>query len=249
MSDSEPYVHYEFWHSHYCEKTRWALDLKGAPYRPKLLVPVQHALPMILRTGQRQVPVLAGRGVRIAGSTAILEHLEAAWPDPPLFPRAPALRAEVDEAMGWFDRKLGPGIRRAFFYRLMPHTALLNDIMARPAGPIGRAIYTATTPLNKLIMRKAMGIDAAGAERGEDITRQALERLAALGDGYLVGDRFTAADLTAAALLYPLSGSPDAPHLPPDRPADLSEWLDGWRAHPGTAWVRRIYAEHRRPPA
>lgn len=244
---SEPFIHYEFWHSHYCEKSRWALDLKRVPYRPRLLVPVHHAPIMLLATGQRQVPAIKGRGVTIAGSTAILHHLETIAPDPPLFPEDPAQRAEVEACIDWFDRKVGPGIRRAAFFYLLPDGERLNDIMARAYGGFGRALYRLSTPLNRLIMRKAMAVTAEGAERGRDITVQALERVAAAGEGYLVGDRFTAADLTAASLLYPLAEPPQGPRWPTSRPPEMQAWIDALAEHPGVAWIRRIYAQHRTP--
>lgn len=247
LAPTEPWIHYEFWHSHYCEKSRWALDLKGVPYRPRVLVPVHHVPIMYLATGQRQVPAIKRGGTTITGSTAILEHLDEVAPDPPLFPSDPALRAAVDAEIDWFDRKLGPGLRRAGFFDMLRDRRYLNGIMARPYGGFGRALYTLATPINKAIFRVSMQVDAAGAERGRDITRQALERLAAAGDGYLVGDRFTAADLTAAALLYILAGPPEAPQWPADRPASMQGWIDTLADHPGCDWVRRIYREHRHP--
>jgi len=179
--------------------------------------------------------------------SAILEHLERIAPDPPLFPAEPDLRAEVDARIAWFDRKVAPGIRRAAFFYLLPDSRRLNAIMARPYGRFGRLVYALGTPIQRRIMRSAMKVDAEGAERGLDMTRQAFEQVAAAGDGYLVGDRFTAADLTAAALLYPLVGPAEGPQWPGDRPPDLQAWIDAYVDHPGAAWVRRIYREHRRP--
>jgi glutathione S-transferase len=44
---------------------------------------------------KRQVPVLIHGDVEIFDSTQIFEYLEDAWPDPPLWPEAPARRAEA----------------------------------------------------------------------------------------------------------------------------------------------------------
>ena len=55
-------------------------------------------------SGQPLVPVLdAGGGEVVADSMAILAWLEAARPDPPLWPRDPARRAEVDVFVDWFN--------------------------------------------------------------------------------------------------------------------------------------------------
>jgi glutathione S-transferase len=54
-------------------------------------------------SGQGLVPVLDEDGRIVADSTRILRHLEELHPDPPLFPRDPARRAELDVFLEWFD--------------------------------------------------------------------------------------------------------------------------------------------------
>jgi glutathione S-transferase len=93
----------------------------------------------------------------------------------------------------------------------------------------------------------------AGSERAAERARQrllaALDRLEAeLGDSdYLVGDRFTVADLTAAALFYPLV-------LPPEGPQVMETPAPGWEAFRsplkqrlGYRWVAEMYRRHRKP--
>lgn len=55
-------------------------------------------------SGQPLVPVLVDGEHVVADSTAILEHLEERCPDPPLYPRDPARRAEVRVFVDWFNR-------------------------------------------------------------------------------------------------------------------------------------------------
>jgi glutathione S-transferase len=66
--------------------------------------------PVVEVSGQGLVPVLVDGGEVIPDSVRILRHLEARWPDPPLFPREPAHRAELDVFLDWFNRvwKLAP---------------------------------------------------------------------------------------------------------------------------------------------
>jgi glutathione S-transferase len=54
-------------------------------------------------SGQELVPVLEQDGLVIPDSTAILRHLEELQPDPPLWPREPARRAEADVFVDWFN--------------------------------------------------------------------------------------------------------------------------------------------------
>jgi glutathione S-transferase len=55
-------------------------------------------------SGQPLVPVLIDDGQVVADSTAILRYLESHVPEPPLFPRDRARRAEVDVFLDWFNR-------------------------------------------------------------------------------------------------------------------------------------------------
>ena len=54
-------------------------------------------------SGQPLVPVIVDGGEVIADSTRILRHLEARYPDPPIFPSDPAARAQIDVFLEWFD--------------------------------------------------------------------------------------------------------------------------------------------------
>lgn len=76
------------------------------------------------------------------------------------------------------------------------------------------------------------------------------ERLA--GSDYLVGGRFTRADLTAAALLAPLTWPaehdftfPPLSMLPPR----LRRFRDAIEDRPVRDWSLSLYTEHRRPAA
>jgi len=55
-------------------------------------------------SGQGLVPVIDDDGTVVADSAAILEYLEARYPDPPLYPRDEARRAEAVLLIDWFNR-------------------------------------------------------------------------------------------------------------------------------------------------
>ena len=77
------------------------------------------------------------------------------------------------------------------------------------------------------------------------IDRLDAELAKADGD-YLVGDHFTVADLTAAALFYPLVGPEEGP-LPPNQltPPAFERFREGMSHRPGYAWVEETYRRHR----
>jgi glutathione S-transferase len=55
-------------------------------------------------SGQPLVPVLVHEGLVIADSTVILRYLDDLQPEPPLFPRDEARRAELEVFLDWFNR-------------------------------------------------------------------------------------------------------------------------------------------------
>ena len=63
--------------------------------------------------------------------------------------------------------------------------------------------------------------------------------------GYLVGDRFSVADLTAASLFTPLIAPPYRPYMPATFPAALQPLRDELTARPGGRWIHEMYVRHR----
>jgi glutathione S-transferase len=88
------------------------------------------------------------------------------------------------------------------------------------------------------------------AERAREKVIAALDRLEEeLGDrDYLVGDRFTVADLTAAALFYPLVLPPQvsASGKIGQMPEPYERFRSSLRERRGYRWVEEIFRRHRR---
>lgn len=241
-------VLWQFRFSHYNEKARWALDFKGIPHVRRSLLPGLHVPRILWMTGQKSLPVLIINGHTIHDSTRIISALEEYKPDPPLYPKAPDARRRALELEEWFDEELGPHIRRTFFYQVLPHSDAAAAAITIGTSAAARAAYRAIFPAIRAVMRMDMGIDAVSAERGREATQIALERVAAerQPSGYLVGDQFSVADLTAAALLSPLVGPPEFPYQPP---LPLGPEVELYRSemapHPGFSWAREMYRRHR----
>jgi glutathione S-transferase len=87
--------------------------------------------PVIEVSGQGLVPVLVDGDEVIPDSVRILRHLEAKWPDPPLFPREAARRAELDLFLDWFNEvwKLAPNTIEEELERERPD----EEVVARHA--------------------------------------------------------------------------------------------------------------------
>ena len=242
-----PVLH-QFQFSHYNEKGRWALDFKNVAHVRHSLMPGPHMIQTMRLSRQKSVPVLALDGNVIAGSAQIIDALEKRFPEPALYPTAIAEQRQALELQKWFDGEVGAEIRRAFFFDVLPGSKYAAELFIIGRGKLTKTIYRTLFPGIRAVMMKDMKIDAPGAARGVERTREALDLVAksAAASGYLVGDRFTVADLTAAALLSPAVMPPQFPYAVPEpRSEGLRRWLSRWSDHPGAAWVSEIYRKHR----
>lgn len=246
-------VLYQFPVSHYCEKARWALDFKHVDYTCRNLLPLFHMPVIFRRTRQNKVPVLKLDGRYIAGSANIIQTLDERFPSAPgLYPEDEAARESALEWAAFADKEIGPHLRRTAYFHLLDHSRLMFDILTEGQGRIGRMAFRTSQPVVIRAMKEGMGITQRGFDRSLERLTEALDRL----DGrlsesaYLVGDRFTVADLTVAALLAPLALPPEAPfQFPGDMPEDLQHFTDSFADRPTIGWVRTMYQKHRAPSA
>jgi glutathione S-transferase len=84
------------------ERVALALAHKGLAVE-SIVIDYADRSPVIEVSGQGLVPVIEDRGTVVADSTRILRHLEERYPEPPLFPRDAARRAELDVFLEWFN--------------------------------------------------------------------------------------------------------------------------------------------------
>jgi glutathione S-transferase len=96
--------------------------------------------PVVEASGQELVPVLLDGDETIVDSTAIIEHLERRFPEPPLFAADEARRAEVDVFVDWFNRlwKRPPNLIAAELERAEPDLAKVNRWSAQMAAALDR---------------------------------------------------------------------------------------------------------------
>jgi len=234
--------------SHYNEKARWALDYKGVAHVRKAPPPMMHTLVAYAMTRSPTFPILAMNGQRIGDSTRIIEALERRYPEPPLYPSDEAERRRALDLEDFFDVELGPHIRRALFSEVTRDSDALALAAAPRAGRRAHRMWRATAPAAAPVLRMRYGIKPDTAEVGRAKTTAALDRVSSeLGpSGYLVGDGFTVADLTAAALLMPLVRPPESEYLPAGPwPAAVDEWRESESSHPAFQWVEEMYRRHR----
>ena len=241
------------WHftfSHFAEKARWAFDWKGIPHVRRALLPGAHYPRVWWLSGQGMVPVLRLDGRVVADSTAIIAALEHWRPEPALYPRDAAERRRALALEEFFDEELGHYLRR-FFMALgfaEPDGARLGAaVFASGHGAAASATVRLGYPLMRRFLCWRFDITAASAAFARGKVLAALDRVEAelQPSGYLVGDRFSVADLTAAALLWPLVDPPDFPYPAPLPPTAAFRRALGDR--PALHWVAEMYRRHRAP--
>jgi glutathione S-transferase len=180
----------ELYPSPFSERLRWVLDVKGLSYARTPYVPLASEDDHARRTGIRTAPVLIADGEVIGDSDRSVDWLEAKHPSPALIPADPRRRAQVRTWELYATEVLAPAARLVM---------------------IGRLRAMNVQPLADHFAAKYHWNEAEEA-RVDRVLRTALPELAAAvaAAPYLVGDGFTRADLTVAAMLTPTLG------LPPD---------------------------------
>jgi glutathione S-transferase len=240
--------------SHYSEKVRWALDYKGVEHERKAPPPGPHMVVALVKSrgASKTFPLLDLDGRTYSDSTDIVAALEDRWPEPPLYPADPGERRRALELEDFFDEEVGPCTRLYAWHEITrdPEIAarVLSDEMPAPLQRAAR--FTVPVAAGFLQLRYGVKSDDAAAKARVKI-EEAFDRLdAELGDGeYLVGDAFTVADLTAAALLYPVVLPPEGPPLP-DPPVAYHEFQAEFADRRGFKYVEEMFARHRkRAPA
>ena len=239
------------WHiplSHYNEKVRWALDYKGITHRRRVLGP-DYLIRAWRATGQGKLPILWLNGRAIADSTRIIAALEERYPEPPLYPRHPAERQRALALEDELDETLGPALRAAIvtpLFQKHPDVALRVLTTGMP-----EKAYGTLRPLLRvfpLYYRFRHKISEANLEKDRAVVAAALDRIEQerQGRAFLVGDAFTVADLTAAALLGALLQPPEIQY---PLQVELPSYLQAYRApllrHPAAQWATDIYRLHR----
>jgi glutathione S-transferase len=240
------------WHielSHYNEKARWALDYKGVPHERRAPLPGMHraAAIVLTRGSHRRLPILELEGRRIGDSTAIIAALEASRPEPALYPDDPAERARALALEDEFDEGLAPHVRRFVWQHTLGDAGATADALMTQASPGRRRFMRMLVPLATPAVKLDYRVTADAAAESEVAIRGFMDRVEAelQPSGYLVGDRFSVADLSAAALFTPLICPPERPYAPPTVSQPILALRADLDARPGGAWVHEMYARHR----
>lgn len=241
---------YVFTVSHYCEKARWACDRKGMRYRLITLLPGPHLWTMRRLASDTHVPLLVDGSRVIQDSSGIIDYLDEAYPDSPLTPADPALAAQAREWEALLDRELGQTLRTVFYHHALQDERFLAAEYSR-GGPIwGSWFYALALPPVRRAVAKKYTVNAETAARDLERLRALIERLDRhfASHRYLVGERFSRADLSLAALGASLVHPVEHPARRYPNRFSLPGWLEQlepFRASLTAERVRELYRNER----
>jgi glutathione S-transferase len=239
--------------SHFCEKARWALERAGLEYEERRHIQIVHQVAARRAGGGKTAPVLATPEGVYADSRSILryadEHLPVAGR---LYPADRLERKEVLALEDRFDTILGVEARRWLYHEVFKDSKPFTPYNLTGVPAWERRVFPLVLAPAKLYINRYLDIDEATAARALERVDEELDEVAELlSDGrcYLVGERFSAADLAFAALCAPLVvpveyGTP-LPQ-PAIMPAGMAARVEAWRAHPAGRFALRLFADQRR---
>jgi glutathione S-transferase len=236
--------------SHFCEKARWALDRTGIEYREEPHLPLVHRL-YTARVGCRSVPVLVVGSQAIRDSHSILQWAAALGSDARLYPTEEDERARVIEIERYADRELGPHVRRWAYSYLLAAPLLLLPCFSRRVTRCERLIAPLVVRAVRPLIRSGYSVDEATGRASLARAAKAMGQISAwLADGrrYLVGERFTAADLAVASLAAPLVYAPQYGGALPSfdaLPEAMRADIERLRAGRAGTFVLELYARER----
>lgn len=249
--------------SHYNEKARWVLDRFRVPYRESPWMPLLHVLGVVAATRGRgraradrassrfSTPVLvADDGTVLRDSSEIVRWASDRFAPPggDLYPFD-----EVSALERRLHDDLGPHTRRcAYFYGLDDPSTVAE--LARRNVPAGQArAFLALRPLIQPALVRALDVTPEAARRSLGKIHRVLDELEPRLEGrrYVVGERFTAADIAFACMLapaiLPTPAEGYAGFLPPiDRvPAPAAELAREIRDRAAGRFALRLFSEER----
>jgi glutathione S-transferase len=246
------------WHfpiSHCNEKARWALDLKGVAHR-RVALGASYLVRAWWATGTPKLPVLHFSDETVGDSTRIIAALEERVPDPPLYPTDPNERARARALEDYFDQVVGDPVRSFLIGNLVRHDPREAIAAIGTGMPHVARMANAIRPLFRAFYYWRHAIDDSAIDAAPRIIEDSFERIERelAGREYLVGDRFSVADLTAASILGPLVRPPELEYPPDVAMPDVIEALrtslakrPSTRVRPPTGW-RSAHAAARLSP-
>jgi glutathione S-transferase len=235
--------------SHYCEKARWALDHAGLPFEERAHLQGFHYWAVRSLGSKGMVPVLVTDKEVVADSSNILRYADDHLPEAHrLYPSES--RREIEALEDYFDEVLGVETRRWVYFHWL--SAPAKEVMKTATQLTPRwqqRVGPYFLPLLSVFLGRKLGINSDNVAAGLKIIEEGFDTVAARlesGQRFLVGDQFTAADLSFACMAAPVVlpeqygiKLPTLDEAPPAARLDILRF----RAHPAGQYALKLFAE------
>ncbi|MFT7560443.1 MAG: glutathione S-transferase [Flavobacteriales bacterium] len=237
---------YQFPISHYCEKARWAIQYKRLPYKRKTLLPGLHRKPMLRLSGQSSLPVLKDEKAIVSGSSEIVSYLDATYPRFQLTPEDATLAARSLKWEAMADEKVGPSVRKIIYSVLLDHPNIVIPLFIYEGPFYSNFVLKRSFPKIQEALRRGLPItDESVSETVAELKAVISEMRNNMdSEHYIVGDKFSRADLAFASLLAPLfrpgKYGGESPSYYPEKLENIIAEFDEVKP-----WVMEIYSRHR----
>jgi glutathione S-transferase len=262
--------------SHYCEKTRWALTRLQVPFVEERHMPPFHRFAtrqvskvsavgqqktgqnlspinrfVVQRVGGQTVPVLVLEESTLNSSEEILQFVDAIAPDQlKLYPTNPEQRQQVEKLVDLFDSVLAPAVRLWTYFYIMDLPHVVQPLWCDGVPWYERLLFPVVFPWMRSNVVQMYDVNESTAIAAYESMGKIFETVGELlvdGRKYLVGDRFSAADLTfatlAAAVVAPVGYGVKLPDL--ERlPVPMADGIRRFRETVAGRFVLRLYEEH-----
>ncbi len=240
--------------SHYCEKARWGLQRANLPYREERHVQGFHRVAARRAGGGATVPVLVTPDGVIGESGEILAWIDRQTPPQlRLFPQQLDELAVVQQVCARFDERLGPAARRLIYVHMLDDRPLAMRFNNEGVPAVEDRLARVAWPLFERVIRRALDIRPGIEVDDEETVWREFDYAAGLladGRAHLCGERFTAADLTFAALSAAVIVPPEyGVELPQPQAmrANTAALVQRARAHPAGAYALALFAARAAP--
>ncbi len=232
------------------EQVRLLLSYYGVRYRER-----DHLMPFVLlpaqiHGGSTDVPVVYGKGVKVAKPRPLAEHYDSLVPaEFRLIPAEQPLAGQVEADWQLYNGTMSAGTAIFSYYHLLPERKLMAPIFAAPTPWYERLIMPVFYPVMRKLIAAKLKLSPEAAEKAHgQILSSFAETDERVADGrlYLNGDRMTLGDIALAAAAAPLL-LPEGFDTPMPRLEQMPEAMrtlgTELRTRPTAAFVQRFYSE------
>lgn len=225
------------------------MDFKGIAYQAEAVLPGFHMFSVKRIAPGTSVPVLIHDDVVIQGSDSIIDYLDERYPQRLLTPQDPDALDECRAIEQKADRMIGVNLRRILYHRLLQYPKLIKHYFMQRSPVYQGFIFSLFYPVLKRKIRQKYVITEERVHSSMVELNQALdwfdERLAT--KDFLVGNGFTRADLSVAAMLSIVCCPPEHPVTWVEQTPDpeTNALMRNYKNRRTVQWALSLYRDYR----